>query len=99
MKDLGQTDYKELYQALNANTCALTENSRLLKKLHRNASIGMWFRFFSFLLLLSVPVALYYYVIEPFLTSLGAGGGAILPEIEQSLGSGKLSELLQNIIN
>ena len=61
----------------------LTENNRLLKKLHRNAIIEFWVRILWYLILIGLPFALYFYILEPYLGTIkeslkqfqvGAGG-------------------------
>lgn len=61
-----------LQELLLENQRLLTENNQLLKKMQRQAVLGLWMRVFSFLILIGAPFVLYYYVIEPYFTTLGS---------------------------
>ena len=62
----------EIKYLLEKNTELLKENNRLLKKMHRNAVWGFWFKIIWFLLLIGLPFALYFYVLEPYFKALGS---------------------------
>ena len=62
----------EIKYILEKNTELLKENNALLKKIHRNGVIGFWFRVTWYILLLGLPFALYFYVLEPYFTALGS---------------------------
>lgn len=66
------TEHAEIQDLLNENQRLLTENNQLLKKLHRATIWGIWFRVVWFLVLIGIPFVLYYYVIEPYFTTLGS---------------------------
>jgi len=65
-------DYLELKRLMDTNATLLKENNELLKKIHRNGLIGFWFRIVWYTLLIGLPFALYFYVLEPYFTTLGA---------------------------
>ena len=62
----------EIRYILEQNTALLKENNLLLKKMHRNAVWGFWFKVLWYVLLLGLPFALYFYVLEPYFTALGS---------------------------
>ena len=62
----------EIKEILRRQTVLLQENNVLLKKLHRNAVLGFWFRVVWYVALVGLPFALYFYVLEPYFTALGS---------------------------
>jgi hypothetical protein len=62
----------EIKHMLEENAKLLRENQALLKKIHRNGLLGFWFRIVWYLLLIGLPFALYFYVLEPYFTALGS---------------------------
>jgi hypothetical protein len=62
----------EIKYLLEKNTELLKENNLLLKKLHRRAVWGFWFRIVWYVLLIGLPFALYFYILEPYFTALGS---------------------------
>ena len=62
----------EIKHLLEKNTELLRENNVLLKKIHRHNVIGAWFKLLWFVVLIGLPFALYFYVLEPYFTALGS---------------------------
>lgn len=62
----------EIRYILEQNTALLKENNLLLKKMYRNSVLGFWFRVLWYVMLLGLPFALYFYVLEPYFTALGS---------------------------
>ncbi len=58
---------------LEENLALAKENNVLLKKLHRESIIGMIFRVIWFALFIGLPFALYFYILEPYLSVLQSG--------------------------
>ena len=68
---------EETKMLLRKNLEISKENNKLLKKVRRDALWGNIFKIIWFLVIIGVPVALWYYVIEPSLASVQMGiGGA-----------------------
>lgn len=68
-------DYNEqqqLRQLVLENQRLLVENNQLLKKLNRRSVIVFWLRIVWGAFLIGLPFVLYFYVIEPYFTSLGS---------------------------
>ena len=61
-----------LRELLLENQRLLGENNQLLKKIHRQSIISFWIRIVSFLIIIGAPFVLYYYVVEPYFTTLGS---------------------------
>jgi hypothetical protein len=67
-----ENDDIEIRYILEQNTALLKENNLLLKKMYRNAVWGFWFRIVWYLMLVGLPFALYFYILEPYFTALGS---------------------------
>lgn len=63
---------QELKYLIEKNTEILKENNRILKKIYRNELIGIWVRVVWFVLLIGLPFALYFYILEPYFTAMGS---------------------------
>ena len=50
----------------------LKENNELLKKLHRYTMIGFSFKIVWYAILIGMPFAVYFYVLEPYFDAFGA---------------------------
>ncbi len=64
-------EQKGIRDLLLENQRLLTENNQLLHKLRRASIWSFWIRLVWFLIILGVPFVVYFYVIEPYFTSLG----------------------------
>jgi hypothetical protein len=62
----------EMKHLLEKNSKLLEENQVLLKKMHRSAVWGMWIRIIWYVMLVGLPFALYFYILEPYFTVLGS---------------------------
>lgn len=65
-------EYQLLQELMLENQRLLTENNAMLKKLKKWSVISFWFRLIWTFILVGLPFVLYYYVIEPYFTSLGS---------------------------
>ncbi len=63
---------EELRKLLEKNTSLLEENNKILKKIHRNGLWAFWVRISWYIVLIGLPFALYFYVLEPYFTALGS---------------------------
>ena len=61
-----------LQELMLENQRLLTENNQLLKKIRRSGIWSFWLRVISFLLVIGAPFVVYYFVIEPYFSSLGS---------------------------
>lgn len=64
--------HAELKELILENSKLLQENNRLLRKIHRNNLIEFWIRVCWYILLIGLPFALYFYVLEPYFTAMGS---------------------------
>ena len=50
----------------------LEENNRLLRKMYRYTVVGIWMRVAWYVLLIGLPFAVYFYILEPYFEALGS---------------------------
>ena len=84
----------EMKYLLEKNTKLLEENNKLLKKIHRNGVIGFWFRVVWYTLLIGLPFALYFYILEPYFTALGSSYEVFSAGMQEIPGWKQFSETL-----
>ena len=65
-------DYNKLDKLMQQNTKLLEENNKLLKKIHRNAVWSFWTRIAWYVVMIGLPFALYFYVLEPYFAAFGS---------------------------
>ena len=65
-------NHEEMKEMLEENNKLLEENNKYLKRLYRNAKWSFWIRIVWYLLLLGLPFAIYFYILEPYFTLLGS---------------------------
>lgn len=61
-----------MVRLLKENTALVRENNRLLRKLRRNSVIELWMRVVWYVLLIGLPFALYFYLLEPYFEAFGS---------------------------
>lgn len=64
--------HDEILKLLRENAVLVKENNEYLRKMHRYAVIGMTFRTIWYGLLIGLPFAVYFYVLEPYFNAFGA---------------------------
>ena len=67
-----ENSHEEIKRLISENTALLKENNKYLRKLYRNDVIGIWIKVVWFVLLIGLPFALYFYVLEPYFTAMGS---------------------------
>jgi len=65
-------EQQQLRELVLENQRLLSENNQLLKKMNRRSVIGFWVRLIWTSILIGLPFVVYYFVIEPYFTSLGS---------------------------
>ena len=65
-------EHAKMEQLMEQNASLLKENNQLLKKIHRNAVWTFWVRVLWYTLLIGLPFALYFYILEPYFEALGS---------------------------
>lgn len=85
-----------LHELLLENQKLLIDNNQLLKKMNNRSVLAFWMRFIWFMILIGVPVALYYYVLEPYVTSFGDSIETLQNSVQQIPGVGRFIEAAQD---
>jgi len=78
----------EVKDLLERNTELLEQNNKILKKLQRYQVWGFWLTMLWYVLLILSPLALYFYVFEPYLTALNDSYENIFDSLEHVPGIG-----------
>lgn len=85
----------ELKTSIDKNTELLEDNNRLLRKLHKYEVMGFWFRIVWYAILIGLPFALYFYVLEPYFTALGSSYETFYVGMQEIPGFKQFNEALQ----
>ncbi len=64
--------HAEILRLLEENNILLKENHQLVRKIYRNDMIGLAFKLVWFAVLIGLPFAVYFYVLEPYFNAFGA---------------------------
>lgn len=91
--DMTQAEIKALVEK---NKELLEENNKLLKKIHRGNVINTWLRIVWYILLIGLPFALYFYVLEPYFEALGSSYETFYMGIQEVPGFKQFNEALRN---
>ncbi len=91
------TSHSEMKAALDKNAELLEENNALLKKIHRNGLWGFWLRVIWYVVLIGLPFALYFYILEPYFTALGSNYEIFKTGINEIPGLKGLEQLLEKL--
>lgn len=62
----------EIKDFLKENRELLDENNKILKKIHRNAMWALWLRVLWYAVLIGLPFAFYFYIVEPYFDAFGS---------------------------
>jgi hypothetical protein len=87
----------EIKELLKQNAELLRENNKILKKIHRNDVIGIWIRIIWYVLLIGLPFALYFYVLEPYFTALGSSYSTFSAGMQEIPGWKQFNEVLTSV--
>ncbi len=86
-----------IHALMEQNAELLKENNRLLKKIHRNGVMGFWARIIWYVILVGLPFALYFYILEPYFTALGSNYEVFKAGINEIPGLKGLDLLLNSL--
>ncbi len=89
-------DDNTIQSLLKQNKALLEENNFLLKKIRRTGAIGFWFRIVWYLVLIGLPFALYFYILEPYFNALGSNYEVFKAGIGEIPGLRGLDTLLES---
>ncbi len=89
--------HAEMKAAIEKNRALIEDNNKLLKKMHRNAMFGVWLRVVWYVLLIGLPFALYFYVLEPYFTALGSSFDVFSAGMQEIPGLKQFNEAFNNL--
>jgi tetrahydromethanopterin S-methyltransferase subunit F len=92
-------DHTEILKLLRENNELAKENRDLLKKLHRNGIMGFWFTIVWYGLLIGLPFALYFYVVEPYFEAFGSSYDTFKTGLNELPGLKGIDQVLDSIKN
>lgn len=84
----------EVRRLMQKNAELIKENNELLKKIHRNGVWGLWVRVVWYMLLIGIPFALYFYILEPYFEALGSSFDVFNAGIQEIPGLKQFREIL-----
>lgn len=87
--DSNNNEKQILHDLMLENQNLLKENNQLLKKMNNRSLWLFWLKTIWFMVLIGAPVALYYYVLEPYFTSLGNSVETLQDTVQSIPGIGK----------
>jgi hypothetical protein len=67
-----EDQHEELLRLTRENNELLKENHEYLRKMYRNDMIGLTLRVVWYAILIGLPFAVYFYVLEPYFEAFGA---------------------------
>ncbi len=65
-------EHEHLRDLIKTNQELIKENTEILTKIRRQLMIGFWMRILWYVILIGLPFALYFYVLEPYFELLGS---------------------------
>lgn len=87
-------DHAEMKRLLEENLQLAKDNNALLTKLHRNSVIEFWIRVVWYAVLIGLPFALYFYILEPYFEAFGSNYEVFRAGIAELPGLKGLEKLL-----
>ena len=67
-----QTEHQQMKDLMAENKRLLSDNNDLLRKIYRAAWWSFGFRIVWFFVIIGAPFLVYYYLVEPYFTTLGS---------------------------
>lgn len=92
-----EVEHQEILRLLREHEVLLKENNRILHKLYRNEVIGIVLRVVWYAILIGLPFALYFYILEPYFRAMGSNYEVFRAGINEVPGFKGLEILLPSI--
>jgi len=90
------SEHASIKMMLERNHALLEDNNKLLHKMYRYSIIGIWLRVVWYVVLIGLPFALYFYVLEPYFAALGASYETFSAGMQEIPGWKQFSEVLKS---
>lgn len=94
-----QPENTELKQLLETNNKLIEENTRIVRKLYRWTVANMLWKLLWVIVLIGLPFALYFYILEPYFEALGANYQTFMLGINEIPGLKGLDKVLSESFN
>jgi hypothetical protein len=91
-----EADHLEIKQILKRNTELLEENNLLLRRMRKELWIAFWLKVLWYFLLIGLPFALYFYVLEPYFVALGSSYEVFSAGMQEIPGWKQFTEAMNN---
>ncbi len=65
-------ELEKLEKILEQNAEIVKQNNEILRKMYRYGLISFWLKIFWYAVLIGMPFALYFYVLEPYFNAFGS---------------------------
>ena len=95
MKKEYDSSGREIEKLLKQNAELIAENNKLLKKIHRNGVWSFWTRIAWYVVMIGLPFALYFYILEPYFTALGSSYETFSAGMQEIPGLKIIMDILQ----
>jgi hypothetical protein len=92
-----ESDIEEIKRILAKNQVLLEEHNLMLARMYRYSVYGFWFRIVWYVILIGLPFALYFYVLEPYFIALGSSYEVFNTGLQEIPGWKQLLEAFKNI--
>jgi len=89
----------EIVRLLRENHELAQQNNELLRKMYRNDMIGIVLRLVWYAILIGLPFAVYFYVLEPYFTAFGSNYETFRVGMAEIPGLKGLEQLLPSFLN
>ncbi len=89
-----ESDHDAMQELMKKNSELLAENNKILKKIHRNGVLSFWLRILWFAVIVGLPFALYFYVLEPYFTAFGSSYETFINGINELPGLRGIDKLI-----
>ncbi len=87
-------DHDVMQELMEHNAQLLQENNKLLRKIHRNGVWSFWTRIIWYAVMIGLPFALYFYILEPYFTAFGASYENFIDGVNELPGLRGIDQLL-----
>jgi len=84
----------DIQELIQKNAELLKENNVLLKKIHRHNVWSFWSRILWYTIIIGLPFALYFYVLEPYFEAFGSSYENFLDGMNELPGLKGIDKLL-----
>lgn len=85
--------HNEIKELIKENHKLLEQNQKLMRKLYRYTIAGIWIRIFWYIVLIGLPFALYFYVLEPYFEAFGSNYQTFLDGLNELPGLKGIKEI------